>query len=176
MFGAELDAAIQAAVRALPESHLFKLAERLKEQPVCSPAARAIVANAVPTRAFREAGREVCEAWERSPRVPGREIAIALQSAATAAAAIRATQSIDIVWTGPASTEVPVRLTREVLLEIIGEARSSLIIVSFAAYEVAEITAAVSAAATRGVEIRMVLETNADSKGGPRTKAIRLAT
>jgi phosphatidylserine/phosphatidylglycerophosphate/cardiolipin synthase-like enzyme len=78
---------------------------------------------------------------------------------------MRAAQSIDIAWTGPSSAHVPVRLSSQVLLDLIGEARSQLIVVSFAAYKVAPVTNALRSAANRGVDVRLILETAEDSDG-----------
>ncbi len=61
-------------------------------------------------------------------------------------------------------TEVPARLTREVLLEVIASATSTLM-VSFAAYHVAAVSAAVAASAQRVVDVRLVLETGEDAGG-----------
>jgi len=97
--------------------------------------------------------------------VTGNELAVALCAAVDAVEQIRASHLIDIVWTGPATPEVPVRLTREVLLEVIGSASSSLVMVSFAAYHVPAVSDAVAVAARRGVDVRFVLETS-ESAGG----------
>src|SRR5262249_35442756 len=74
-------------------------------------------------------------------------------------------QALDVVWTGPATAEVPVRLTREVLLELIAGAARSLIVVSFAAYKVPDIVRALDEAAGRGVNVRLVLEASVASGG-----------
>ncbi|OQY66244.1 MAG: hypothetical protein B6D46_11035 [Polyangiaceae bacterium UTPRO1] len=57
------------------------------------------------------------------------------------------------------------RLTREVLLEVIDGATSSLIIVSDAAYKVPDIVHALSDTAQRGVDVRLVLESSEGSGG-----------
>ncbi len=105
------------------------------------------------------------EAWEAQPELSGPGLAAALEAAVGAVARLRSSQSIDLVWTGPATAEVPVRLTAEVLAEVIGSATGRLIVVSFAAYRVPELVAALVAAARRGVEVRLVLE-DGDADGG----------
>jgi phosphatidylserine/phosphatidylglycerophosphate/cardiolipin synthase-like enzyme len=52
-----------------------------------------------------------------------------------------------------------------VLAEVIEEARKSLIVVSFAAYKVAAVVDSLRAAAERGVDVRLVLESVVESKG-----------
>lgn len=74
-------------------------------------------------------------------------------------------ERVDVVWTGPGSLVIPVRRTREVLLNLIREARERLLIVSFAAYKVPEVILALAGALERGVDIRLVLETAEDSRG-----------
>jgi phosphatidylserine/phosphatidylglycerophosphate/cardiolipin synthase-like enzyme len=60
---------------------------------------------------------------------------------------------------------VPVRLTRAVLVDVIRSASQRLVIVSFAAYRVALVVEELTAAAARGVDVRLVLET-AEASGG----------
>jgi phosphatidylserine/phosphatidylglycerophosphate/cardiolipin synthase-like enzyme len=114
---------------------------------------------------FRRAASGILDAWNAEPGVLGVVVAAALSAAVETAAAVRATQALDVVWTGPASAEVPVRLTREVLLEVIDCAASSLIVVSYAAYKVPDVVNAVADAARRGVDVRFILESAADSGG-----------
>src|SRR5438094_978930 len=115
--------------------------------------------------AFHRAASSILDAWEAEPSVLGPLVAVALCAAVDTAEAVRATQSLDVVWTGPSSAEVPVRLTGEALLEVIGGATSSLIIVSYAAYKVPDIIRALAEAASRAVDVRLVLESAAGSGG-----------
>ena len=78
---------------------------------------------------------------------------------APAVAAARQETDVEIAWTGPMTTAVPVRATNPVLLEVIATARSHLILLSFAAYRVADVVDALHAAAGRGVDVRVILET-----------------
>ena len=73
--------------------------------------------------------------------------------------------TVEPVWTGPATSEMAVRLSRAALLEVIGLARHRLILVSYAAYKVNDLVDALMAARSRGVDIRFVLET-AEASGG----------
>jgi phosphatidylserine/phosphatidylglycerophosphate/cardiolipin synthase-like enzyme len=74
-------------------------------------------------------------------------------------------ESVEVVWTGPASHEVPVRRTREVLNELIGEASRRLTVVSFAAYRVPDVLRALEEASQRGVDVRLILESTEESQG-----------
>lgn len=160
-----LTGAVRAAVVALPTTHVHKLASALAAHPGPGPAALAAATASVPTTLLREHARRIVDAWEDAPEITGPSLALALRAAADAVSQLRASQSTDIAWTGPATAEVPVRLTREVLLEVIGSATWSLILVSFAAYKVTDVTAALAEAARRGVDVRLVLETS-EADGG----------
>lgn len=92
-------------------------------------------------------------------------MALALRASSTARADALAEETVEVVWTGPTSHEIPIRRTREVLVELIGSSTERLTIVSFAAYKVQEVTDALRAATGRRVRIRLVLETAEDSKG-----------
>ena len=74
-------------------------------------------------------------------------------------------QRVSIVWTGPETDAVPVRRTDQALLELIARANRKLIVVSFAVYKVREVADALIAAAQRGCDVSVVLESEAESGG-----------
>jgi phosphatidylserine/phosphatidylglycerophosphate/cardiolipin synthase-like enzyme len=84
----------------------------------------------------------------------------------------RARQSLEIVWTGPASKESAFRRTDQALLALIQQAKTSIIIVTFAAYKVPHIAAALVAAAARGVQVTLILESVEESDGKVTVSAI----
>jgi phosphatidylserine/phosphatidylglycerophosphate/cardiolipin synthase-like enzyme len=157
--------AVVDAARSLPPRQVERLAAELARHDRASDRARITVPAAVATPAFRQAAYRILDAWRD---LPGEAVALALRSAARAATVTRAEQSIDVVWTGPQSREVPVRLTRAVLLDVIRAARERLIVVSFTAYRVAMVVEELAAAAARGVDVRLVLES--PDPGGPVTR------
>ena len=61
---------------------------------------------------------------------------------------------------------MPLRKTREALRDLTKNAQRSLILVSFSAYRDDDITDQLAEAAARGVELILILETTADSRGG----------
>jgi len=160
-----LVAQIDAAVSRLPFAQAMGLAERIAPLVGPTPAGRADAAAAYPTPAFKGVVTELWRAWEANAEVSGPALALALKAAAGAAERMRATQSMDIVWTGPSSAPVPVRMSSEVLLDLIERTRNDLILVSFAAYRADSVVDALRAAADRGVDIRLVLETTEDGDG-----------
>jgi cardiolipin synthase len=156
---------IQAAVIELPAGHVQLLAGHVEGLHRPTVAARHQASGLVPAPRFKQVVVRVWAAWEAEPGIDGKTLALMLRSAVAVASSMRVAQSIDIAWTGPSSAHVPVRLSSQVLLDLIGEARSQLIVVSFAAYKVAAVTNALRAAATRGVDVRLILETAEDSDG-----------
>lgn len=162
---ADLTAAIRQAALELPASHVRKLAGALRLHDKPTPAARAAASSAVPVANARAHARRLVDAWATAPEMDGASVALALTAAAEAVQRLRSTQSTDVVWTGPATAEVPVRLTHDVLQEVIRSAAGCLIMVSFAAYRIPELVAEIGAAAHRGVDVRMVLE-GAEASGG----------
>jgi cardiolipin synthase A/B len=123
-------------------------------------AARQLCAQ-LPTPLLRAQAFDLVDAWKSAPRqMAGSGIALALRAAGATARAIRGELTVEPVWTGPATPEMAVRLTRAALLEVIATARYRLILVSYAAYKVDDLVQALAAACARGVDVRFVLETS----------------
>jgi phosphatidylserine/phosphatidylglycerophosphate/cardiolipin synthase-like enzyme len=92
---------------------------------------------------------------------------VALEAAERTAEAIRAERGeTTVVWTGPTVQSLEVRPTRQVVRQLIAEAQHSLTIVTFAGRNIAELVQAVDQSRlTRGVEVRLILESEEDSGG-----------
>lgn len=157
--------AVQRAATDLPGTQLSKLAGAVSTHDSPTAVARHAIVNAVPTAVFRHHAAAICEAWGATDGMTGAGVALAVRAATAAVEDVRDLQHVSVVWTGPASFEVPVRATSAVLAEVIDEARKRLVVVSFAAYKVADVVHALSAAAGRGVDVRLVLESAVESKG-----------
>lgn len=97
-------------------------------------------------------------AWELSPDVAPQAVAAALRTSARMKQARRGRQEIDLVWTGPSSTFVPMRSTEQVMLELIGRAKKTLFLVTFVNYGATTVIGALNAAVSRGVAVRLLLE------------------
>jgi phosphatidylserine/phosphatidylglycerophosphate/cardiolipin synthase-like enzyme len=158
----DLAQAISTAARELPASQVLRLADEAGRCPGAAEAVRANLQSLVPTAAFERVTRRLVEVWQDAS---GQAVALGLRAAVRAVQATRADQAIDIVWTGPQTPEVPVRLTRAVLVDVIRSAAERLVIVSFAAYKVALVVDELAAAADRGVDVRLILETSETSGG-----------
>jgi cardiolipin synthase A/B len=162
---ASLIQAITKAARDLPAGQALRLAEELARHPDAASAVRGGLAALIPTAAFQQAADRLVRAWGTAS---GEAIALGLRAAVTAVEATRADQVVDIVWTGPQTAEVPVRLTRAVLVDVIRAAADRLVVVSFAAYKVAVVVDELAAAVRRGVDVHLVLETG-EAGGGTLT-------
>ncbi|MFC6080439.1 DISARM system phospholipase D-like protein DrmC [Sphaerisporangium aureirubrum] len=120
------------------------------------------------------------DAWRKhAPALPGAGLGLALEAAARVHLAEEARRP-SIVVSGPTSDAVAVRLTVSAVTEILRAARESLLVVSFAAHGVDEIAQELAAAAERGVQIDLVLETGVEEGGTLRGRssaaAFRLLT
>jgi len=164
----ELLAAIGEIARRLPQGQLESLANALEEFEAPTAEARSRAVGAVPSPAFGDMAGRLVRAWEGEGGLNGRALATALHAASQAVGDERREESIEVVWTGPKTTSVPVRLTREVLVDVIRASRESLFIVSFAAYKVDVIVTELAAAVERGVVIRLILESG-EAGGGTLT-------
>jgi hypothetical protein len=132
----ELVARVEEAARKLPAGQVSTLAATLEEQPIATPTAKARATGAIASPAYADVAARLVDSWANVDGLSGAGLALAIRSAVAAVEAERGEQSIEIVWTGPQTTVVPVRLTRAVLIDLTRAARRSLIVVSFAAYKV----------------------------------------
>lgn len=67
--------------------------------------------------------------------------------------------STDLVATGPSHSRVPLRDTRQALLELINGARAELVLTTYSAKPVHEVLDALCSARSRGVRVNVVVET-----------------
>ena len=73
--------------------------------------------------------------------------------------------TVELVWTGPMTPFVAPRRTEQVLLDVIEQAADELFIVSFVAYDVASVIAALNAATLRGVDVKILVEASVTQGG-----------
>ncbi|MBA2462699.1 MAG: hypothetical protein H0V45_13190 [Actinobacteria bacterium] len=93
-----------------------------------------------------------------------RELAAALRSAAAVHASGR-DRTVEVVWTGPPTPRLPVRLTAQALKQLIEGAHDRLIVASFAVYDIEDVALALYNAADRGVQVELILESVTGSGG-----------
>lgn len=123
------------------------------------------------TSAARQVWKPVELAWQHHATVPGPALALALRTA------LRQMEhhqqnAVELVWTGPQTRHSDWRRSEQALLQLIGSAKKSLWLVTFAAYRVSTVVAALDKAVAAGVQVRFVAETPDTGKiktsgGGP---------
>lgn len=146
----------------LPDGLMAPLLAAVRSLDRPSPEALSRVRGRHPSPGYRSAAGHVFEAWTDEP-VSGPELAGMLAGSRRAAVMLREEQSLDIVWTGPANGVLPVRSTREVLIQLIQEATTSVVLLSFAAYKSDVVLSELEAALVRGVKVWIIIETKTDA-------------
>lgn len=109
---------------------------------------------------------ELLNVWRQEmPLAQLSELGHALLAASATSREEQQRQQVELVWSGPDLTSTALRSTEPALLELIGSARESIYIVTFAAYKVPAVADALTAAGSRGVRIVFVLESD-ECNGG----------
>jgi cardiolipin synthase A/B len=110
--------------------------------------------------------RDLQAAWANdSSKSSARDIALMLRGALHAVSRERELSRAELVWSGPSILSSPVRSTQPALLELLNSAKTSVYLVTFAAYKVPAVMAAIDAAVARGVRVVMVVENEEASAG-----------
>ncbi|NCC32467.1 MAG: hypothetical protein EOM24_10655 [Chloroflexia bacterium] len=151
--------AMAILLEVLPEGAINPLAEAVAPLPAGAwPTIERVASQVLATPYYRAQVADFLAIWQaHAPDVPPATVAVALQAALTALQRQRRTQSIELVWTGPASGQ-PLRRTAQVLQGLIDEAQQDLLIIAFAVYDIPEIGGALRRAAQRGIMLRLVIE------------------
>lgn len=159
----------------LTVEQVYSLAEAISSpQSGPNPGLEQRCYDAVPQLEFRPLIRTLLQTWQMSaPQASGESIAYLLLGAATSTRRVRAKQRVELIWTGPATDNIPLRRTEQALLETINAAQTSLLIVSFAVYLLASIADAVLTAGRRGVAIDICVESATREGGANRFDPIR---
>lgn len=94
------------------------------------------------------------------------ELGWSLRAMAQAQADQQRAQRIELVWTGPRPTDTPtLRRLDQALYDLVLNARRRILLVTFAAAKITRLKTALSDAAARGVNIRLILEFEQASGG-----------
>jgi putative cardiolipin synthase len=161
----DLASALAVLARRLPPAHVAAWARVLRDTPVVGAGVEARLIEAKSGFAIGGSAALLVDAWRRSrPPLSGSAVALALEAAALVHAGCASHRS-DVVVSGPVSDSTDVRLTSSVISEVIHESRESLLVVSFAAFGVADVVRELERAAQRGVRIDLVLEGTAEQGG-----------
>jgi cardiolipin synthase len=155
---------VVAVVAELGDAHVRSLASAYGSVGAYDAARAAVVRQSLPA-AHRERIDPLNAVWAENGGTSGASIALALETA-LAAKASAATGSVDVVVTGPDSPAAPVRLTSEVVRQLIVGAQQRVTLVSYAAYQMPTIIAALDGAVGRGVQVDLILESPDRLQGG----------
>lgn len=123
------------------------------------------ILNQILNKAFSEQAAEMFDVWQKEPFVSSKEIATALATAQHCHITHQKELSIELVWSGPNLPSSTMRRTDQALLELIGQAKEELTIVSFVVYKIPELIEALNEAVKRSVRVRIIAETK-ESSGG----------
>lgn len=157
--------AIEAVALTMPLEVVARLVDALRTGGAATQWAPTLEAR-VGQEESRRLVRELVARWmESAPVVTPESVGLALDAASRSVAAVRKTQRIELIWSGPDSRVVPLRRTDQALLEVIEGATRSLHVVSFAVYKVPTIVDALIARAREGVRVALYLETANASEG-----------
>jgi phosphatidylserine/phosphatidylglycerophosphate/cardiolipin synthase-like enzyme len=108
---------------------------------------------------FRRPVAELLDLWAKeNPDWNSSALATALMSSAYSVRQSRQEVDVELVWTGPEVTTIPLRRTDRVLLQLIKEARKEITLISFAVYKIPEIAQALLEALNQGVKVRFIAE------------------
>ncbi len=166
-----LDALVDAA-RVLPTDHVRRLADGLRDAG--APANAGGLLERPPTMMYRSRAGAVLHEWQSHAELPGAQVAALLTGAHAGYTTAADEQRVDLVWSGPTTGRVPIRLASQVVLDLVNQAKRELLLVSFAAYRVPYLRDALTAAAARGVRITLVLE-NKEASGSKLSRDAALA-
>jgi phosphatidylserine/phosphatidylglycerophosphate/cardiolipin synthase-like enzyme len=158
---------VVAVARYLPRAVLHRLCHALEGLPPDAvPGEHAAIARTIAQPETRVAICRLLGMWRtKAPAVSPTSVAWALRAACSADEYRRTWQSLELVWTGPAPRATTLRRTDQALLDLISSARRSVILVTFAAYKIPNVAAALVRAAKRGVAITLVVESPEASAG-----------
>jgi cardiolipin synthase A/B len=118
----------------------------------------------------RDAAWILSQAFERNTHALWREVAVAMTSVDCLVG--DNTPLTEIIWTGPANTQFPVRRVDQVLYDLVSKASRRIVLVTFAAHRVSHLCAHLTQAVNRRVELTLVVESEGESEGQLTTDAV----
>lgn len=147
--------------RELPQSTLVSFGELLElhAAETLSSTLKTKLLTQVTTPRLRYMVNETLEVWKKEDSE---------QTCNLVAASLSAIQfcgqksqdelSVELVWTGPDTSNVSLRRTSQALLQLINNSQQNLTIISFAVYRVPEIVVELKKALDRNVSLRIITE------------------
>ena len=135
---------------------------------------KAEIAKRVPQHHRRDMVLAFVDHWqEEASDLDAQVVGVALQTAALSEQAHRDSQSVELVWTGPDTGDIPFRHTEQAILQVLDAAKERITLVSFAVYRIPNIAKALVRAARRGVKLTVIVETPHKIEGEGEYNTIR---
>jgi phosphatidylserine/phosphatidylglycerophosphate/cardiolipin synthase-like enzyme len=148
----------------LPRSVVDQLAEAIESKPLASLGTE--ISQRIPHHQYREKTLSFISFWNsQASEVDSQVVATALLTASAAEQRHRDSQSVELVWTGPESTDMAFRRTEQAILQVLDTAQKRITLVSFAVYKIPNVAKSLINAAKRGVHLTVIVETP-DKLGG----------
>ena len=111
----------------------------------------------------RDAAWILSESFEKNAKASWSEIAAAM--VAVDYLVDNNSSLTEIIWTGPANGRFPVRRIDQVLYDLISQAKTRIVLVTFAAHRVRHLCDHLTQAVNRGVELTLIIESEVESEG-----------
>jgi phosphatidylserine/phosphatidylglycerophosphate/cardiolipin synthase-like enzyme len=121
------------------------------------------LAHVIPAAAFTQQTARLLQAWAEYPGVSGSALGAAVAAASHAHEEARRSPQIELVVSGPTTKEIHARRTEQVLLQLVGEAKREILLVTFALQMDEDLRDALAAATTRGVGVTVLAEDPIDN-------------
>ncbi len=121
---------------------------------------KAEIGRRVPHHHHRDLALAFVDRWHKEAAdLDAHVVAVALQTAAVSEQKHRDSQSVELVWTGPDTGDIPFRRTEQAIIQVFDSAQERITLVSFAVYRIPNIARALVRAAQRGVRLKVIVET-----------------
>ena len=156
----KLLAQIHFTVSFLPPSLLENLVEiLLNDASTSNQSLKNRILSQISIPKFRRSVGELLDLWaQENSDWNSFSLATALMSSAYSVKQSRQEINAELVWSGPEVTQIPLRRTDRVLLQLIKESETELTLISFAVYKIPEIAQVLIEALNRGVKVRLIAE------------------
>jgi phosphatidylserine/phosphatidylglycerophosphate/cardiolipin synthase-like enzyme len=152
--------------RQASETQVLQIAAMLRTHRSMNAGTAVAIAGSISTPSLRGPLQHLCLfAVKNLQELSPSSIALAMSTAARVRSANNGGMHIETVWTGPDHATMLHRKAAQALYDIIDEAKEELLIVSFVAHRVDTVLEKLAAALSRGVRVRLLLESSTASGG-----------
>src|SRR5262249_54311208 len=143
-------------VSELPAPYVEALAADLQAGTGSKPQ----IVQVIPHLHYRGLAGAFIDLWQnRAGGGSPEAVAMALRTACHAEQLHRAGPTGELAWAGASTNAHPLRRTEQAVLQVLDSARQRITLVSYAVYRIPNICEALVGAASRGVQINVILET-----------------